>query len=345
MFKNLMVKQQAQITISATLFSGLIGIILVVNGFSYWSLAIQSVSYNIIGSCLRCIVSPWRPTFHIDFSPLKKIFSFSSKMLLTNILLQINLNTFSVLLGKFFNATQLGYYSQGNKWMGMLNQLIGGAIDIIAQPVIVQVNHNKERETRIFRKIIRFISFVSFPAFLGLAFIANEFITITIGEKWLPSVLFLQILCGWGIIAPFFVLYTQLIISHGKSSTYFNGILLTGISQIIMFAITYHFGIVCMTIGYVINFFLGMFFWHYNAKKYISINVSHLLRDILPYFTIAMISIFISFILTYYIENIYLRISGKILFTTIMYVSILYLLKSTILIESINLIRKKKDNF
>jgi O-antigen/teichoic acid export membrane protein len=342
MFKKLMVKQQAQVDISATLFSGLIGVVLVLNGFSYWSLAIQSVSYNIIGSCLRCIISPWRPTFHIDFSPLKKIFSFSSKMLFTNILYQINSNIFSVLLGKFYDATQVGYYTQGNKWMSMLHQLIGGAVNLVAQPVIVQVNHNEERETRVFRKMIRFISFISFPAFLGLAFIATEFITITIGEKWLPSVLFLQILCGWGIIAPFFVLYTQLIISHGKSATYFNGILLTGISQIMMLIITYHFGIVYMTVGYVANFFLSMFFWHYHTKKYISINVSQLLRDILPYFTIAMISIFIAFVLTCYMENIYLRISGKILFTSIIYVSILYLLKSKILTESIHLIKNKK---
>jgi O-antigen/teichoic acid export membrane protein len=345
MFKRLMVKQQALVDISATLFSGIIGVLLVINGFSYWSLAIQSVSYNIIGSCLRCIISPWRPTFQIDFSPLKQIFSFSSKMLFTNILYQINSNVFTVLLGKFFNATLLGYYSQGYKWMSMLHQLIGGAVNIVAQPVIVQVNNNKERETRVFRKMIRFISFISFPAFLGLAFIANEFITITIGEKWLPSVLFLQILCGWGIIAPFFVLYTQLIISHGKSAVYFNGILLTGISQIIMFIITYRFGIVCMTIGFVANFFLSMLFWHYHIKKYVSAKVSHILRDILPYFTIAIISVSISFVLTYYIENIYLRISGKILFTAIIYTSILYLLKSKILMESINLIKNKKDTF
>jgi O-antigen/teichoic acid export membrane protein len=345
LFKKLMVKQQAQIDISATLLSGLTGVILVLNGFSYWSLAIQGVSYSIIGSCLRCIITPWRPTFHIDFSPLKKIFSFSSKMLFTNILYQINSTIFTVILGKFYDATQLGYYSQGNKWMGMLHQLIGGAVNFVVQPVIVQVNHNEERETRVFRKMIRFISFISFPAFIGLAFIANEFITITLGEKWLPSVLFLQILCGLGIIASFYLLYTQLIISHGKSAIYFKGILLTGISQIIMFMITYHFGIVYMVIGYVVNFFLSMFFWHYNTKKYISIKVSHILRDTLPYFTITMGSIFISFILTYNMENIYLKISGKILLTAIIYISILYLSKSKILMDSINLIKNKKESF
>ena len=66
------------------------------------------------------------------------MFSFSSKLILTNIFTQISYNVFSVVLGKFYNPQQLGFYSQGQKWMGMGNQLISGMINNVAQPILLQ---------------------------------------------------------------------------------------------------------------------------------------------------------------------------------------------------------------
>lgn len=67
--------------------------------------------------------------------------------------------------------------------------------------------------------------FLSFPCMIGLAFVAKEFILITIGEKWMPSVSFLQLFCLLGTILPIWLLYTQLLISYGKSNIYLLGML------------------------------------------------------------------------------------------------------------------------
>lgn len=209
MFKNLMVKQQAQIDIIAMIASCVVGVVLVRKGFTYWALALQSVTYIVAGSVMRCVVAPWRPTAQLNFTPLKGMLSFSMKLFFTSIFQQINNNIFSVLLGKLYNATQLGYYSQGNKWMLQGNQILTGMVLGVAQPVIVQLNDEKERQTRVFRKMTRFAAFISFPSFLGLAFIAEEFIVLAIGDSWLPSIIFLQILCLWGLASPFNTLYSQ----------------------------------------------------------------------------------------------------------------------------------------
>ena len=67
------------------------------------------------------------------------MFSFSVKLFLTNVFTQINTNIFSVLLGRFYDARQVGFYSQGNKWQGMGNTFISGMINSVAQPVLVSV--------------------------------------------------------------------------------------------------------------------------------------------------------------------------------------------------------------
>lgn len=143
-----------------------------------------------IGSLLKFIYAPWKPTFQIDLHPLKLMFGFSSKLILTNIFTQISNNIFSVVLGKFYNPQQLGFYSQGQKWMGMGQQLISGMINSVAQPILVQIGSDTERQKNVFRKMVRFGAFVSFPSMLGLAFTGKEFIWILLGEKWLSSVPF-----------------------------------------------------------------------------------------------------------------------------------------------------------
>jgi O-antigen/teichoic acid export membrane protein len=343
MFKGLMVKQQAVINIISITIAGISGITLALKGYSYWALAIQSVLFIVVGACLRLFVSPWRPNLHIDFTPLKEMFSFSSKLFLTNIFQQIQGNIFSVLLFKYYNATQLGYYSQGNKWMNMVNQLIAGMFTLVIQPVIVQVNDNKDRQLRVFRKMTRLAAFIVFPAFLGLAFIAKEFVFIAIGEKWLPSVVYLQIMCGWGIASPFIILYTQLIISRGKSTILLKGNLIISCLQIAMLFILFFMNVPILSLVtcYMISYCLSLFYWHYCTKNLIEIKLIHLIKDISPYLIISVIAISLTSLIFFYVENVYILFIGKIITVAVIYITTLWFLKSKILHEAIILFKER----
>jgi O-antigen/teichoic acid export membrane protein len=346
MFKKLMVKEQAQIDITASIVSGIVGVILAIKNFGYWSLAIQSTLYVVLGFCLRYLVSPWRPTFNISFYPLKEMFSFSSKILLTTIFQQIHANFITVLLGKFYPTTQLGYYYQGNKWMGMVNQLVAGMINMIAQPVIIQANDDKVRQLRIFRKLIRFSAFFAFPIFGGLAFISTEFIPIAIGNKWESSIIFLQLLCLWGVISPFILLYTQIIITYGKSNIYLLCIVVIGSLQILILILLFilNIPIIYLVASFSITYCLSLLFWHYWVKQFINIKLIDFFKDIIPYLTASIISIALSGIILCRIENIYILLIGKILITAIIYIAILWKLNSIILKDFFSIITKLINN-
>lgn len=130
------------------------------------------------------------------------MFGFSSKILVTNIFTQANNNILSTLLGRFFTEQEVGYYTQSNKWNTMGYSFISGTVSSVAQPVLTEVSNDPARQLGVLRKMLRFTAFLSFPAMLGLAFIAREFIVITITEKWLPCVPMLQMLCIWGAFMP-----------------------------------------------------------------------------------------------------------------------------------------------
>ena len=85
---------------------------------------------------------------------------------------------------------------------------------------MAQVSNDKERQLRVFRKMMRFTCFISFPAMFGLSFVAPELITITITDKWAESAKILQLLCISGAFIPVINLCSNLLISKGKSNIY-----------------------------------------------------------------------------------------------------------------------------
>ena len=202
LFRNMQVRQSAIVSFVSLLVSGLVGVAMALNGFAYWGIATQTIVNVALFSGLNFFYAKWHPTLPVDFSPIKEMFAFSSKLIITNIVIIINTNVFSVILGRKYTADVVRNYTQANKWNYMGWSLISNMLYGITQPVFAKTDDDRQRQKQIFRKLLRFTAFVSFPAMFGLALVAREFIVILLGAKWLESALLLQLLCVMGAFCP-----------------------------------------------------------------------------------------------------------------------------------------------
>ena len=341
LYKNLIVKQRAFLSMIALIVSGTVGVTLAYHGFSYWGIATQSIVYVSTVMIGYWFISPWRPTFHLNFKPLKGMIAFSSKILATNIFNHLNNNIFSIILGKFYSEKEVGFYNQANKWNYMGHSLISGMINGVAQPVLTQVTNDKERQLRVFRKMMRFTAFVAFPAMFGLSLIAPELITIAITDKWIESALILQLLCISGAFIPITTLCSNLVISKGKSNIYMWNAISLGLLQLLVMYLIHPYGIQTMIVTYVCINISWLIVWRYFVWKEIGYRFIHLLKDILPFLFIAAGVMFITSYLTTRIENIYLLFVSKILIAALLYILIMWISGAQTLKESIHYIRKK----
>ena len=341
LYKNLIVKQRAFLSMIALIVSGTVGVTLAYHGFSYWGIATQSIVYVSTVMIGYWFISPWRPTFHLNFKPLKGMIAFSSKILATNIFNHLNNNIFSIILGKFYSEKEVGFYNQANKWNSMGYSLISGMINGVAQPVLTQVTNDKERQLRVFRKMMRFTAFVAFPAMFGLSLIAPELITIAITDKWIESALILQLLCISGAFIPITTLCSNLVISKGKSNIYMWNAISLGLLQLLVMYLIHPYGIQTMIVTYVCINISWLIVWRYFVWKEIGYRFIHLLKDILPFLFIAAGVMFITSYLTNRIENIYLLFVSKILIAALLYILIMWISGAQTLKESIHYIRKK----
>ena len=238
-----MVKQQAMSSVIGLTVSGIAGVTLAYLGFSYWGYATQSIVYVAVNTACYWHFTRWRPTLQFSLAPIKEMFGFSGKLLITNIFMTINNNLFSVLLGKFYTKQAVGDFSQANKWNNMGHSLITGMINGVAQPVLASITEDTQRQVAVFRKMLRFTAFISFPAMFGLSIVSKEFIVITITDKWLVSAQMMQLLCIWGAFIPINNLFSNLLVSRGRSSVFMFCNITLSILQLITACLSYPYGL------------------------------------------------------------------------------------------------------
>ena len=345
MFRNMMVRENAIISVSCLSISGLVAICMAYNGYAYWGIATQTVLYVLIITMMSFYFSKWRPSLQIDFSPIKEMFGFSSKLLVTSIFNIINGNVFSVLLGKMYTPHEVGNYTQANKWNNMGSSLVTSMLGGVAQPVFAKTEEDKIRQKRIFRKLLRFTAFVSFPAMLGLALVSKEFIVILLTEKWLESALMMQMLCVAGAFVPISALFSNLLISRGHSTTYMWCTILLCLVQLLAVLLSASYGIERMILAYVVVNICWLFVWHYFARQEIDLKIKDVLKDISPYFVLSVALVCAAFLLTRSIENMYLSFTIKVSFVCFTYCLCLWLFKSAIFKDSIKFfVCRKYDN-
>lgn len=343
LFRNLQQKELAVMSIISLFISGTAGVIMALNGMAYWGIATQTIIYNLSNTAISWWLSGWRPSFKISFQPVREMFGFSSKMLITYIFNSINNNVFSVLLGLFYKAEIVGTYNQANKWNLMGTQFITGMVQGVAQPTFVQVGDDMERLRRSFRKMLRFTSFVAFPCMFGLALIAPEFIIITITEKWLPSANLMRILCIGGAFLPIATLYFNLIISRGKSNVYMWNIISQGcamtLSACLVHILDLNFfgltGVPLMIALYVVILISWIFIWHYFLWCEIRLPLFHALKDMVPFLIVAIAAMLIAYYSTTWTDNAYLLLILRIIIAAAVYIGVLWMLGTNILKESL----------
>lgn len=344
LFKQLKVKQRGIIDITSVIISGLVGLILAISGFAYWGLTIQIVSQSLVSTVLRWSFSKWKPVLSFDFQPIKEMIGFSSKIFCNNILGQVCTNIFSVLLGKHYTVMDTGYYSQGNKWMYLGNTVITGMIQSVAQPILVEATGDKVRMKKIFRKMLRFGAFISFPAMFGLAFVAKEFLLITVGTKWLGSVEYLQLLSIMGAFTFISMLYTNLLFAYGKSGLLLVCNTLIYALYMLLAFLLIPYGISILIGGCVIySIIVTILIWSKVTYNIIDISFLDLLRDILPYLFLTLGIMAVVYFVTIYIVDIYLLFVSKIILFIMIYFVTLWLTKSVVFydfVRYINLNRK-----
>ena len=302
MFRNMLNKEKAVGIFIALCISGAVGITMAWKGYSYWSLAWQNFTYITVCNICSLYYARWLPTLPVDMTPIKQMFGFSSKILLTNIITQVNNNILSLIFGRMFSSGDVGNYTQASKWSAMGHSLITGAF--------------------------------------GLALIA-DFVPLVLGERWNDTVTLLRLLCISGAFMPLHSLYQNLFISNGRSDTYMWCTVAQVTLQIIVILAFGPYGIQAMVMAYSTMLILWLGIWQFIARRMVGIRFRDVLLDVCPFMLIALACVTVAWFATRGISSPVMSIASRIIVTATLYIGIMKLSGAKIFDDCVRFLLKK----
>lgn len=334
LFKHLRAKQQAEAGALAVILSSLTGVGMAFAGMAYWSLATQGLVYVGINTLLQWHFSPWRPSIHgITFAPVRRMFRFSCKILATTIMTHVNNNVLNILLGHYFTPRDTGNYNQAYQWNTKCYSLVQSMVAQVAQPVLVSLNGEEGRQKDVFRKMMRFTAFITFPLLFGFGLVAKEFIVTAIGEKWLASAQLIQILCISGATMPLSTLFSNMIISKGRSGTFFWCTFTLGLVQIATMVLIWPMGIRSMVIAYTILNTSWLLVWLFFVRRLIGYGYWMFFCDVMPFALAAAGVMGVAYIATMPLSNLIALLISRFIIAVVLYYVVMKIARVKILAE------------
>lgn len=341
LFKHLMVKQQAKAGMTAVVVSSLTGVTMAWLGMAYWSLATQTLVFISVNTAMQWHYSPWRPSLHVNFGPVRHMFRFSCKILATTILNHVNNNVLNILLGRYFSTTDTGHYNQAYQWDSKCFYLVQGMVQQVAQPVLAGLNGDEGRQVNALRKMMRFTAFISFPLLFGLSLVSEEFIGLVLPARWLASAHLLRILCIGGAVMPLCTLLSNMIISKGRSGTYMWCTVALAVIQIVLMVTLWPLGIRAMVIAYTALNVLWLFVWHHFAGRLTDYPLVMFLRDTAPFALTAAVVMCAAGTATSWIGPLWLLLPVRIVLAAVLYYAVMRVAKVKILDDCISFMTSK----
>ena len=342
LFRELKVKQRSIAAVLALLVSGVAGILFAVNGYSYWGISAQAIIYTLVRLIVYWYYTPWHPTLQVKFYPLRYLFAFSYKLLITNIFQKINWNVFSFVLGKFYSRADVGNYSKSADWFRMGSDMVNVMVNTVAQPVLARVVEDNERQLRVFRKMLRFTAFVSFPLLAVLSLVSHELIVVVLTDKWEESSRMLQILCLWGAFMPIQSMFTNLLVSCGRTNTFMWGTIVQGTLVLLMLVAMHTLGIKPMLVAYCLFNIAWLFVWCVLVRRDIALTVRMFIMDFAPFLLVALAAVAIAGYATVQVENLWLLLVFRVAGASLLYLGISCLCGFEELRESVDYIFRRK---
>jgi teichuronic acid exporter len=287
LIKAINFKTQTMISVIASVSSGFTGIIMAYKGFGVWSLVGQQISRQLLNSVFLWVFSNWYPKFAFSKESFRRLFSFGSKLLLSGLIDTLYKNIYYLIIGKFYTASQLGQYTRAEQFNMVFSTNLTSVVQRVSFPVLSSIQDDQDRLKHGYRMVIRTTMMFTFACMLGLAAIAKPLILILIGEKWLPAVYYLQIICFAGMLYPLHAININMLQVKNRSDLVLRLEIIKKAIAVIPIILGIFFGIELMLWGSVLASFVAFFLNSQYSAGLINYSTWSQIKDILPSFFIS----------------------------------------------------------
>ena len=339
--KDVDFKKKTLLILGSSVLGTTAGITAALLDYGVWSLVIQEIVRASIKNIGLWFFYKWRPMLSFNINSLKSLFSFSSWALLMGVVNSIFDNLYVLIIGKFFPAAQLGFYTKANQFQKMISQQPSNAVGSVAFPVFSKIQDEKEQLKNAIRKFIQHSMFFITPIAALFFVIAKPFFLILLTEKWLPMVPYFQLLLIAGVIYPLHMVNVQVLSAQGKMRLNFNISMIKNMFRVLNIIMMYRFGVIYIIYGEIFFSYVALLINTYYTKKLVNYGFLEQLKDLSRILLTSITLTFLGTLLMDQVTNQYLKIAVIIVFIGSVYLISMYYFNRKLFFDNLKIIKNK----
>lgn len=325
--KSLQFKKSFYANVIGTVTSGVVGVAMALKGFGCWALIGSQISMKVALFLTYFFMVKWRPKAMFSFKRFKSLFSYSWKLTVAWLIGTLHQNVFTLVIGKRFSKTVLGFYDKGQNLPNTMKTTVNETISTVMFSALAKIQDDKEKMKESTRKMMSLTAFIIFPVMAGVAGVSKSFVYIFLTEKWAPCIPMMQLFCislGINIIST---TNMQSFNALGKSDVFMKLEIIKRSLSLLVLLLTSHINIYAVIIGLAC---MGVFSLVYNIfpnRKLIGYTLKEQIEDMLPSLILSVVMFLIVWQFDRLNMSFYIKIILQVLTGIVFYGGVSYLLK------------------
>lgn len=294
--KKLNFKLLSIVTIGTSLIALGITIYMAYKGYGVWALVAQHIITSAIPALVFWFYVKWRPIWTFSWQSFKELFSFGFYMFLTNLLNSFGNQIQGLLIGKFYNASTMGYYSKAHGLERLASTSISSVMTQVTYPLYAEAQDNKKQLANMIRRITMTLSYLTFPLMFILILCAKPIFVLLYSDRWLNSVPYFQMLCLSGLALCLQAVNNQSVAAVGQSRAMFIWTVIkraVGIGIIIVGLVL--FGMKGLLVGMVLSSWFSYLVNISLVSKFVGYKWSDQLLSIMPVLIASVVSAVVAY--------------------------------------------------
>lgn len=281
-------RKRAIAELVASLGGATLGLCLAWRGHGVSSLIWQALASTGLRAVMLWWISGWRPRGKFDANAFSCLLRFGGTLLLANALNVLAVRLQSLLIGRFFDARSLGFYSMAQDTQQAPAQFVSSLLNRVGLPMFASVKDQPAKLTGALRLSLRLSMFVFLPCMVGLAVLAKSIVVLLYGSHWLPAAPMLGVLTLAAIFWPLHLLNLAALTALGHPNLVLKLEVMKALSSVPLIVVASVFGPMMVCWAVLASSLICVVINTRYSHSLVGYGLAMQLRDLLPGFLLTV---------------------------------------------------------
>ena len=276
--RNMRFRGLSIITVISMFLSSLVSLAFIYCGLGIWALVAYYLMLSFFKTLLVNIWMRWRPTLAFDARKAKDFIGFGGPLMVVQVIDKLVSSGESLVVGKVYSKSDLGYFSQARKFDALVIQTLLGIVQKVTYPALSKTK-TEEQLTIGYRGVMQVCLWAIMPVACFTFLNAETFMCTIFGPQWGASAEYLRLFSIFSLIFPLHSICFNIFLVVGETKQLMYISILKQCIRIVVILVTIKIGLYYFTVGIVAVMFLTSMVYIYYGSKLIHLPIKFLLTD------------------------------------------------------------------